>query len=108
MKKYCVTELTKLIGKELGVSPWMALDQDRIDKFAKLTEDEQFIHVDPEQAEPIFGSTIAHGFLSLSLVAGISFEQEIGMVLEGTKMGLIRSDSFPLFALEQKYEADLF
>ena len=50
--------------------------------------DHQFIHVDPEQATPVFGSTIAHGFLSLSLVAGIPFEQEIGMVLEGTKMGL--------------------
>ena len=62
--------------------------QERIDKFADATMDHQFIHVDPKQAEPIFGSTIAHGFLSLSLVAGISFEQEIGMVLEGTKMGL--------------------
>ena len=50
--------------------------------------DHQFIHVDPEQATPVFGSTIAHGFLSLSLVAGIPFTQEIGMVLEGTKMGL--------------------
>ena len=42
----------------------------------------------PDQATPVFGSTIAHGFLSLSLVAGIPFSQEIGMVLEGTKMGL--------------------
>ena len=66
----------------------MVIDQERIDKFADATMDHQFIHVDPKQAEPIFGSTIAHGFLSLSLVAGISFAQEIGMVLEGTKMGL--------------------
>ncbi len=50
--------------------------------------DHQFIHVDPAQAEPIFGSTIAHGFLSLSLVAGIPYQQQIGLILEGTKMGL--------------------
>ena len=70
MKIYCVTELTKLIGKELGVSPWMVLNQDRIDRFAKLTEDEQFIHVDPERAvnETTFGGTIAHGFLTLSML----------------------------------------
>ena len=81
-------EIESVIGKDLGASDWMIIDQDRIDKFADATMDHQFIHVDPKQAEPIFGSTIAHGFLSLSLVAGISFEQEIGMVIEGTKMGL--------------------
>ena len=81
-------EIDSLIGKDLGASEWMVIDQERIDKFADATMDHQFIHVDPKQAEPIFGSTIAHGFLSLSLVAGISFAQEIGMVLEGTKMGL--------------------
>ena len=81
-------EIDSVIGKDLGVSEWMVIDQERINKFADATMDHQFIHVDPDQAEPIFGSTIAHGFLSLSLVAGISFEQEIGMVLEGTKMGL--------------------
>ena len=81
-------EIESVIGKDLGASEWMVIDQDRIDKFADATMDHQFIHVDPKQAEPIFGSTIAHGFLSLSLVAGISFEQEIGMVIEGTKMGL--------------------
>jgi acyl dehydratase len=77
-----------VLGTEIGVSDWVTIDQDRIDKFADATMDHQFIHVDSEQATPIFGSTIAHGFLSLSLVAGIPFEQEIGMVLEGTKMGL--------------------
>ena len=81
-------KINSVIGKDLGASEWMIIDQERIDKFADATMDHQFIHVDPSQAEPIFGSTIAHGFLSLSLVAGISFEQEIGMVLEGTKMGL--------------------
>ena len=82
------SEIDSVLGTEVGVSDWVTIDQDRIDKFADATMDHQFIHVDPKQAEPIFGSTIAHGFLSLSLVAGISFEQEIGMVLEGTKMGL--------------------
>ena len=81
-------DLKDYIGKELGTTEWFKVDQDRINKFADATEDHQFIHVDSEKASPIFGSTIAHGFLSLSLVAGISFAQEIGMVLEGTKMGL--------------------
>ena len=76
------------IGKDLGTTEWFKVDQDRINKFADATEDHQFIRVDSEKATPIFGSTIAHGFLSLSLVAGISFEQEIGMIIEGTKMGL--------------------
>ena len=82
------SEINSVLGTEVGVSDWVTIDQDRIDKFADATMDHQFIHVDPEQAKPVFGSTIAHGFLSLSLVAGIPFEQEIGMVLEGTKMGL--------------------
>ena len=82
------SEIDSVLGAEVGVSDWVIIDQKRIDKFADATMDHQFIHVDPEQAAPVFGSTIAHGFLSLSLVAGIPFEQEIGMVLEGTKMGL--------------------
>ena len=82
------SEIDSVLGTEVGVSDWVIIDQKRIDKFADATMDHQFIHVDPEQATPVFGSTIAHGFLSLSLVAGIPFEQEIGMVLEGTKMGL--------------------
>ena len=77
-----------MVGKEVGTSDWITIDQERIDKFADATLDNQFIHVNPEQAEPIFGSTIAHGFLSLSLVAGIPFSQGMGLVLEGTKMGL--------------------
>ena len=81
-------ELDSYIGKSLEPSEWLTIDQERINKFADATMDQQFIHVDPEQATPVFGSTIAHGFLSLSLVAGIPFEQEIGMVIEGTKMGL--------------------
>ena len=76
------------IGKDLGTTEWFTVDQDRINKFADATDDHQFIHVDSEQATPIFGSTIAHGFLSLSLVAGIPYQQQIGLILEGTKMGL--------------------
>ena len=82
------SEIDTVLGTEVGVSDWVTIDQDRINKFADATMDHQFIHVDPEQATPVFGSTIAHGFLSLSMVAGIPFDQEIGMVLDGTKMGL--------------------
>ena len=88
MKVINPSEIDSVIGTEVGVSDWVLIDQDRINKFADATMDHQFIHVDPEQAAPVFGSTIAHGFLSLSLVAGIPFKQEIGLVLEGTKMGL--------------------
>ena len=82
------SEIESAIGSEIGTSEWVTINQDMIDKFAEATMDNQFIHVDPEQATPIFGSTIAHGFLSLSLVAGIPFKQEMGLVIEGTKMGL--------------------
>ena len=82
------TEIDSVIEQEVGVSDWITIDQDRINKFAEATLDDQFIHTDPEKATPIFGSTIAHGFLSLSLVAGIPFSQNIGLVLEGTKMAL--------------------
>ncbi|CAD0183902.1 putative enoyl-CoA hydratase 1 [Ruegeria sp. THAF57] len=57
------------VGKELGVSDWLTVDQARIDKFADATDDHQFIHIDPDRAaETPFGGTIAHGFLSLSLL----------------------------------------
>jgi acyl dehydratase len=82
------SEIETVIGTEVGLSDWVKVDQERINKFAEATLDNQFIHVDPEQATPVFGSTIAHGFLSLSLAAGIPFDQEMGLVLEGTKMGL--------------------
>ena len=62
-------ELKALVGSELGVSEWMTIDQSRIDAFADATNDHQFIHVDPERAaQTPFGSTIAHGYLTLSLV----------------------------------------
>ena len=81
------SELQSLIGQEVGVSRWFALDQARIDAFAGLTEDEQFIHVDPEAAKQTpFGGTIAHGFLTLSLMSAMSYDA-VG-ALEGVTMGV--------------------
>jgi acyl dehydratase len=61
-------KLADYVGQEIGSSDWFEVDQDRIDMFADATLDHQFIHIDSEKATPLFGSTIAHGFLSLSLV----------------------------------------
>ncbi len=64
-------EIQLKVGTEIGESDWILIDQDRIDRFADVTEDRQFIHVDPERAaaETPFGGTVAHGFLSLSLLS---------------------------------------
>jgi acyl dehydratase len=65
-----LTEIKSRIGEEIGVSDWIAVDQARIDAFADATEDRQFIHVDPAAAARTpFGGTIAHGFLTLSLLS---------------------------------------
>jgi acyl dehydratase len=63
-------ELKESIGKEVGVSDWLLIDQDRINQFAKATDDLQWIHTDPVRAakESPFEKTIAHGFLTLSLI----------------------------------------
>lgn len=75
------------IGEQLGVSDWVTIDQARIDAFADVTGDHQFIHVDPVRAaETPFGGTIAHGMLTLSLI-GEMFPAE-AIVLEGMTMGL--------------------
>jgi acyl dehydratase len=64
-----IRELESRVGQEIAVSPWVAIAQDRIDLFAKATEDFQWIHVDPERAKASpFGGTIAHGFLTLSML----------------------------------------
>jgi len=65
-----VADLKDSIGKEVGISDWLLIDQDRIHQFAKATDDLQWIHTDPERAakESPFGMTIAHGFLTLSLI----------------------------------------
>ena len=67
--------LKDYIGRDLGESEWLKVDQDRINQFADATLDRQFIHIDSEKATPLFGSTIAHGFLSLSLMAGLPAPQ---------------------------------
>jgi acyl dehydratase len=64
-----VTELKALVGSPIGVSDWVTIDQTRIDQFAAVTGDDQWIHVDPVRAAAgMFGSTVAHGFLTLSLL----------------------------------------
>ena len=68
-------EIRARIGTEIGVSGWLTIDQPRIDAFADATEDRQFIHVDPQAAaQTPFGGTIAHGFLSLSLLSRMGAE----------------------------------
>jgi acyl dehydratase len=67
-----VEEFKKSTGTKLGPSDWLKIDQERIDRFADATSDHQFIHVDAEKAAATpFGSTIAHGFLSLSLISNL-------------------------------------
>ncbi len=66
-------DLGDYIGKEVGVTDWMEIDQERINKFAEATGDFQYIHIDQERAaQTPFGSTIAHGFLTLSLLSMFS------------------------------------
>ena len=74
-------------GKDLGASEWMLVDQARIDAFAETTGDHQFIHVNPELARQTpFGTTIAHGYLTLSLLSRMAYDVMPG--IEGTKMGV--------------------
>lgn len=81
------SDLQSLIGTEVGVSSWIEIDQARIDAFAEVTNDHQFIHVNPELARQTpFGTTIAHGFLTLSLASGMSYEAVAP--LEGVVMGV--------------------
>src|SRR5205807_927883 len=77
-----------MVGKEIGVSSWHLIDQARIDTYADVVEDHQFIHVDPERAkkEAAFGTTIAHGFLTMSLMSIMSYE--VMPVIAGTAMGV--------------------
>ena len=82
-----VAELKDHVGKELGKSEWLTIDQERINQFAECTGDHQFIHVDPEKAKLTpFGTTIAHGFLSLSLVRMLM--EKIMIMPQGLKMAV--------------------
>ncbi|MEO0412072.1 MAG: MaoC family dehydratase [Pseudomonadota bacterium] len=79
--------LQDYIGQETGLSDWIEVTQSDVDAFANITRDHQFIHVDVEKAkETPFGGTIAHGFLTLSLLSG--FAEGTTLILEGVKMGV--------------------
>ena len=82
-----VAQLQDYVGKELGRSEWLTIDQQRINQFAECTGDHQFIHVDPVKAKHTpFGSTIAHGFLSLSLIPVLL--EKLMLAPEGMKMAV--------------------
>jgi acyl dehydratase len=79
--------LRSRIGQEIGLSEWLRIDQQMIDRFADLTFDHQFIHVDPAAAAGTpFGGTIAHGFLVMSLLAKLS--ESANLALDGAVMGM--------------------
>jgi len=81
-------ELAAAVGTEIGVSDWIEISQDQINTFADVTDDHQFIHIDPERAakETPFGGTIAHGFLTLSMLSSMAAGTTI--VIDGIVMGI--------------------
>ena len=87
MKTLSIQGFRDNVGKFIGTSKWFVIDQSRIEAFADVTEDHQFIHVEPEKAaETPFGQTVAHGFLTLSMLSAMSYDA-IPRV-EGLKMGI--------------------
>ena len=81
-----LNELQALVGSEIGVSEWITVDQTRIDRFAEATGDHQWIHVDPARAaRGPFGTTIAHGFLTLALLPEMSAS---AFEVRDTRMGV--------------------
>jgi acyl dehydratase len=87
MKVYAkLADLQPLVGQELGASDWLTIEQSRIDEFARATGDHQWIHVDPVRAATgPFGATVAHGFLTLSLLPLFS---ETGFSIADVTMGI--------------------
>src|SRR6266702_3209918 len=85
---YSVATLDEFVGEELGVSDWVTIDQARIDAFAQCAGDNQWIHVDVERArrESPYGGTIAHGYLTLSLLASLAME--VGLIPADASAGL--------------------
>ena len=82
-----IEEIKERVGSEVGVSDWILVDQPAIDAFAEVTQDHQFIHVDPEAAARTpFGGTIAHGFLTLSLLSRMA--ADVMLRPESVKMGV--------------------
>ncbi|MCB1676845.1 MAG: MaoC family dehydratase, partial [Halioglobus sp.] len=87
VKTVSIEELANAAGTRFEPGPWIDIDQARINTFADCTEDHQFIHVDPEKAaQTPFGSTIAHGFLTLSMLTKMI--EGVGMIPENIAMGL--------------------
>jgi acyl dehydratase len=86
--QYCMASLPQFVGRELGVSDWLTVDQPKIDAFAACTGDRQWIHVDVERArrEGPFGASIAHGYLTLSLLSALN--EQIGVVPEDAAAAL--------------------
>ena len=85
MRTVAFADLSGLIGQELGVSDWVTIDQDRINRFADVTNDHQWIHVDVERATREIGGTIAHGFLTLSMLSAMTYTI---LRIEGVTRGL--------------------
>lgn len=85
---YTLGTVREFIGRELGVSGWRTIDQDRIDAFARCTDDDQWIHVDVERAkrESPFGGTIAHGYLTLAMLSPL--QNEIGVIPADAKQAI--------------------
>ncbi len=80
-------KIKERIGQEIGKSPWVQIDQDRINQFAECTGDHQWIHVDEEKAAAgPFGKTIGHGFLTISMIPKLS--EDTSVVPEGTMMAI--------------------
>lgn len=89
MKTVAVTDLPSLAGTELGVTDWVTISQDQINAFADATGDHQWIHVDVERATKEMGGTIAHGFLTLSLLPMLSAQLlAVSGVSRGVNYGL--------------------
>ena len=81
-----VEELEAVVGQEVAVGAWMEIDQKRIDRFADATDDHQWIHIDPERAAlGPFGATVAHGFLTLSLLPKLMAD---AITIHNTKLGV--------------------
>src|SRR5262245_4373385 len=80
LEGYSLRTIAEFVGRPLGVTDWVMIEQKRIDQFAECTDDSQWIHVDVERAarEGAFGSTVAHGYLTLALLA--RFTYEVGLV----------------------------
>ena len=89
MPRISSEELLSKVGEVIGTSEWVAVEQDRINQFADATGDHQFIHLDAEKAKMTpFGGTIAHGFLTLSLLPYLMAQSNDLLSMDGVKMGV--------------------